>query len=141
MYSWRLCSSSSLNMAAKSSKRCVTSWGGTNASAWKHFMQRVCSASSVNHCCRERAWILQKLQWPVWKMQPRTSARGQLEERALYTAISKSVVTVSGAIPGHCCSNKRKIWLCTASDLFSVAACTSGRVWFWLTNMCIVHNW
>jgi len=127
LYSRRICTSSLVNAATKSSKRCVTSWGGTNASAWKHFMRRACSASSVNHPCRERAWILRKLHWPKWKRQPRISAWGKLEEIALYAAISKSVVTVSGAIPGRCCSNKRKIRLYTTSDLFSVTAYTNGE--------------
>ena len=47
-----------------------------------------------------------------------------MEQRGLYAAISKSIVTVSGAIPGRCCSNKRKIRLYTASDLCLVAAYT-----------------
>jgi len=76
MYSRRLCTSSSLNVATKSSKRCATSWGGTNASAWKNFMRRACSASSVNNPCRERAWILWTLQWPKWKSSPEILLQG-----------------------------------------------------------------
>lgn len=121
---------------------CETSWGGTNCWAWKHFMRSACSASLVNHRCRERAWIFRKLHWPKWRKQPRISARWKLEERALYIYCHfKVYVTVSGAIHGRCCSNKRRISLYTASDLFFVAAYTNGTMRFWLTKAHVVYNW